>query len=157
MKGRIVEARAAIEGDGITGTITLKQEGEISSTSIRGQINGLNSGENGLRIYNMSRCTSIGPKFNPNDQLLHNLGNLVVNSTGIATINIITPLQGPRSVIGCIIVILSTIEDFRQNFTQMVVTTHSEQHQEQQQQQQQQQQTRKPKAGCGIIEMIRSA
>lgn len=42
------------------------KEGEISSTSIRGQINGLNSGENGLRIYNMSRCTSIGPKFNPN-------------------------------------------------------------------------------------------
>lgn len=60
-------------------------------------------------------------------------------------------------MIGCIIVILSTIEDFRQNFTQMVVTTHSGQHQEQQQQQQQQQQTRKPKAGCGIIEMIRSA
>lgn len=96
-------AVAVLKGDsGVAGTVYFKQSASGGPVTITGEVKGLSPGEHGFHIHeygdSTNGCISAGPHFNvnpsnhhggPTSAVRHNgdLGNLLANNQGVATIN----------------------------------------------------------------------
>lgn len=115
-------------GDGVDGTILLKQETD-GPTLIIGRITGLKPGKHGFHIHEYgdlsNGCESAGAHYNPEgvdhgdleQGHVGDLGNVVADSSGTADIEIVAEridLTGKQSVVGRAIVIHSEADDLGQ-------------------------------------------
>ena len=97
-------------------------QSSYSNTRVTGQVSGLSPGQHGFHIHLYGDfsggCVSAGPHYNPDernhggpdDEERHagDLGNIVADATGVASIDIIDaqiPLCGENSIIGRSVVV----------------------------------------------------
>ena len=134
-------ATASIIGERIRGKIIL-EEISYGSVKVSGTISGLSPGKHGFHIHEFGdlsgSCTATGGHYNP-DRVVHgspkdpksrrhigDLGNIIANQDGDATVNLIdrlVQLRGHKSVIGRSFVIHAMEDDLgRENNTESLKT-----------------------------------
>lgn len=98
------KAVAVLKSDtGVTGTIHFTQDASGGPVTVTGEVKGLTPGEHGMHVHEFgdttNGCVTAGPHFNvdkekhhggPTSAVRHNgdLGNIVANEQGVATVNI---------------------------------------------------------------------
>lgn len=127
-----LNARAHMAGESrVGGIINFTESGSTGGVRIFGRITGLTPGKHGFHVHQYgdvftNGCDSAGPHFNPMNaphggpqdspdrRHAGDLGNVIANRRGIATIDIldkIMTLSGPNSILGRSIVIHADEDD----------------------------------------------
>lgn len=109
------------------GVLHFDQQGDV--VNVKGEVTGLTPGDHGFHVHEFgdytNGCMSAGPHFNPTavehggptDQVRHvgDLGNIVANEAGVATVDIkdsLLSLSGANGIIGRTIVVHADPDDF---------------------------------------------
>lgn len=109
------------------GVLHFDQQGDV--VNVKGEVTGLTPGDHGFHVHEFgdytNGCMSAGPHFNPTavehggptDQVRHvgDLGNIVANEAGVATVDIkdsLLSISGANGIIGRTIVVHADPDDF---------------------------------------------
>src|SRR5262249_11745657 len=111
----------------VSGVVYFEQKGDI--VEITGKVTGLKAGKHGFHVHEFGDCTDpkcSGGHFNPtgmphggpDDEKRHagDLGNIVANEDGVATINMkdrVIRLSGKNSIIGRALIVHADPDDLK--------------------------------------------
>ncbi|KZS08536.1 superoxide dismutase [Cu-Zn] [Daphnia magna] len=123
----MASAVCVLLGENVKGVLHFDQQGDV--VNVKGEVTGLTPGDHGFHVHEFgdytNGCMSAGPHFNPTavehggptDQVRHvgDLGNIVANEAGVATVDIkdsLLSLSGANGIIGRTIVVHADPDDF---------------------------------------------
>ncbi|KAI9565458.1 hypothetical protein GHT06_009250 [Daphnia sinensis] len=123
----MTSAVCVLLGENVKGVLHFDQQGDV--VNVKGEVTGLTPGDHGFHVHEFgdytNGCMSAGPHFNPTavehggptDQVRHvgDLGNIVANEAGVATVDIkdsMLSLSGANGIIGRTLVVHADPDDF---------------------------------------------
>ncbi|XP_057370725.1 superoxide dismutase [Cu-Zn]-like isoform X2 [Daphnia carinata] len=122
----MASAVCVLLGENVKGVLHFDQQGDV--VNVKGEVTGLTPGDHGFHVHEFgdytNGCMSAGPHFNPTavehggptDQVRHvgDLGNIVANEAGVATVDIkdsLLSLSGANGIIGRTLVVHADPDD----------------------------------------------
>ncbi|XP_057370718.1 superoxide dismutase [Cu-Zn]-like isoform X1 [Daphnia carinata] len=122
----MASAVCVLLGENVKGVLHFDQQGDV--VNVKGEVTGLTPGDHGFHVHEFgdytNGCMSAGPHFNPTavehggptDQVRHvgDLGNIVANEAGVATVDIkdsLLSLSGANGIIGRTLVVHADSDD----------------------------------------------
>ncbi|XP_046635759.1 superoxide dismutase [Cu-Zn]-like [Daphnia pulicaria] len=123
----MASAVCVLLGETVKGVLHFDQQGDV--VNVKGEVTGLTPGDHGFHVHEFgdytNGCMSAGPHFNPTavehggptDEVRHvgDLGNVVANESGVATVDIkdcLLSLSGVNGIIGRTVVVHADPDDF---------------------------------------------
>uniref|UniRef100_A0A8J2RDR5 Superoxide dismutase [Cu-Zn] n=1 Tax=Daphnia galeata TaxID=27404 RepID=A0A8J2RDR5_9CRUS len=123
----MASAVCVLLGETVKGVLHFDQQGD--AVNVKGEVTGLTPGDHGFHVHEFgdytNGCMSAGPHFNPTavehggptDEVRHvgDLGNIVANESGVATVDIedcLLSLSGVNGIIGRTVVVHADPDDF---------------------------------------------
>ncbi|EFX79040.1 hypothetical protein DAPPUDRAFT_231065 [Daphnia pulex] len=123
----MASAVCVLLGETVKGVLHFDQQGDV--INVKGEVTGLTPGDHGFHVHEFgdytNGCMSAGPHFNPTavehggptDEVRHvgDLGNIVANESGVATVDIkdcLLSLSGVNGIIGRTVVVHADPDDF---------------------------------------------
>ncbi|XP_046447099.1 superoxide dismutase [Cu-Zn]-like [Daphnia pulex] len=123
----MASAVCVLLGETVKGVLHFDQQGDV--VNVKGEVTGLTPGDHGFHVHEFgdytNGCMSAGPHFNPTavehggptDEVRHvgDLGNIVANESGVATVDIkdcLLSISGVNGIIGRTVVVHADPDDF---------------------------------------------